>query len=71
MAGEQGSVNTESLDLDDKMAGIPTVEFVEDVDAFMNLPENGNNAQTTLKRIEEFYHRIKLLESNNANTKRR
>jgi len=69
MAEEQGSPKSETLE--EKLAGIPTVEFVEDVDAFMNLPENANNAQTTLKRIEEFYHKIKLLESNNANTKRK
>ena len=69
MAEVQSGTKAESLE--DKLAALPNVEFVEDVDAFMNLPENGNNAQTTLKRIEEFYHRIKLLEANNVNTKRR
>jgi hypothetical protein len=69
MAEEQGPGIGESLE--DKLSALPQVEFVEDVDAFMNLPENGNNAQTTLKKIEEFYHRIKLLEANNVNTKRR
>lgn len=59
------------LILKKKLDLIPKMEFVEDVDAFMKLSENGENAQNTLRRIDETYQRIKDLEANNANTKRR
>jgi len=47
------------------------VEFVEDVDAYMNRTENGGEAQITLKRMEESYSRMKIIEANNVGTKRR
>lgn len=50
---------------------IPNVEFVEDVDAFMNRTENGGEAQIVLKRMEESYSRMKMVEANNVGTKRR
>jgi len=50
---------------------IPPVEFVEDVDAYMNRAENGGEAQITLKRMEESYSRMKIIEANNVGTKRR
>jgi len=50
---------------------IATVEFVEDVDAFMGRPENGSEAQIVLKRMEETYSRMKIIEANNVGTKRR
>ncbi|CAL8139662.1 unnamed protein product [Orchesella dallaii] len=50
---------------------IPAVEFVEDVDAFMSRPENGSEAQIVLKRMEETYSRMKIIEANNVGTKRR
>ncbi len=50
---------------------IQSVEFVEDVDAFMDRPENGSEAQIVLKRMEESYSRMKIIEANNVGTKRR
>lgn len=67
LAGGEGAVGV-------KRAGqisIPVVEFVEDVDAFMNRPENGAEAQIVLKRMEESYSRMKIIEANNVATKRR
>lgn len=52
-------------------SGIPTIEFVEDVNAFMNRPENGGEAQIVLKRMEDSYSRMKIIEANNVGTKRR
>jgi len=53
-----------------QLPNIPNVEFVEDVDAFMSRTENGE-AQFVLKRMEENYSRIKIIEANNVGTKRR
>jgi len=66
---------TDDIDYDtslhQKLEMIPKMDFVENVDAFMKLPENGENAQTTLRRTEELYHKVKFLESNNVSTKRK
>jgi len=51
------------------ITSIPVVEFVDDVDAFMQLPENAANSQNVLKKMEEIYSKIKVLESNNVNNK--
>jgi prefoldin subunit 5 len=59
------------LTLEDKLKALPTVEFVEDVDSFMNLPANANNAALTLKREEDMRTRLKMLEANNVDTKKR
>lgn len=61
----------ESETLEQKLEKIPRIEFVEDVDSFMLLPENAQNAQETLKRIEDMHHRMKVLEASNVSTKRR
>ena len=53
------------------ITSIPLVEFVDDVDAFMALPENTGNSQLALKRMEETYSKIKMMESNNVMTKQR
>jgi len=53
------------------ITSIPVVEFVDDVDAFMQMPENTGNSQLALKRMEDTYSKIKILESNNVNTKQR
>jgi len=50
---------------------IPQVEFVDDVDCFMALKENDNNAQAVLKRLEEVYSRLKIIEQTNVRTKAR
>nr|QBH72846.1 prefoldin subunit [Isotomurus palustris] len=50
---------------------IPQVEFVDDVDNFMALKDNENNAQAVLKRLEEVYSRLKLIEQTNVRTKAR
>ena len=68
--GKEEEADYETI-LKKKLELIPKMEFVEDVDAFMKLSENGENAQTTLRRIEEVYNRIKSLEASNASTKRR
>lgn len=52
-------------------SAIPVVDFVDDVDAFMQLPENGSNCEHVLKRMEEVYSRAKVIEVNNVTTKRR
>ena len=53
------------------ITSIPVVEFVDDVDAYMALPENTGNSQLALKRMEETYSKIKMMESNNVMTKQR
>jgi len=75
MGKVEGTTTAESTDyettLKQKLDMIPRMEFVEDVDAFMELPVNAGNAQETLKRVDEFYQRVKLLESQNTSTKRK
>jgi hypothetical protein len=58
--GEGGIVSTGVL-------SVPQVDFVDDVDSFM--AENENNAQSTLKKLEETYSKLKMIESNNLRTK--
>jgi len=57
--------------LKQKLEMIPKMDFVENVDAFMKLSENGENVPATLRRTEELYHRVKFLESNNISTKQK
>jgi len=78
---EQESKDLGALKLEDGAATTPqtgkkgppisAVEFVEDVDAFMKRTENGGEAQIVLKRMEETYSRMKIIEANNVGTKRR
>lgn len=60
-----------SLDTSNSVMSLTSVEFVSDVDAFMAEPENDNNAQNVLRRLEETYSKLKMSEANNVNTKRR
>jgi len=76
MSGENShnsveSVSTVPMTLEDKLKALPHVEFVEDVDSFMKLPGNVNNAQITLKREEDMRTRLKYLEANHVDTKKR
>jgi len=83
MKMEQESKDLSGLKLDDAATAaqgkiekkslfpIAAVEFVEDVDAFMNRSENAAEAQIVLKRMEESYSRMKIIEANNVGTKRR
>jgi len=51
--GEAPTISANNEKKDDKaplVTSIPTIEFVEDVDAFMNLPENACNSQNVLKK---------------------
>jgi prefoldin subunit 5 len=64
MAGDSTDNKTDSL-----ITSVPVVEFVDDVDAFMQLPENAANSQAVLKKMEEIYSKIKVMESNNVNNK--
>jgi len=45
-------------------AGIPEAVFVDDVDAFMSLSENENNADKVLKKLDEQHSKYKLMEYN-------
>jgi len=53
------------------ITSMPVIEFVDDVDSFMDLSENGGNAQQVLKRMEDTYSKIKVLENNHVNNKQR
>jgi len=63
--------NEEANRISNLTSAIPVVDFVDDVDAFMSLPENGHNSQSVLKRMEDVYSRAKVIEVNNVTTKRR
>ncbi|XP_008554424.1 prefoldin subunit 3 [Microplitis mediator] len=58
---------------DDKksFAGIPEADFVEDVDAFMALPENNGQVDKVLKRLDENHSKYKFMEFNLASKRRR
>lgn len=43
--------------------GIPTAEFLQDVDAFMQKPEN-SSASEVIKRLDELYMKYKFMEQN-------
>ncbi|XP_055702425.1 prefoldin subunit 3 [Phlebotomus papatasi] len=51
-------------------AGIPEAVFVEDVDTFMAQPENDNNSDRVLRKLDEQHGKYKFMELNIA-TKRR
>jgi len=50
------------------LAGVPKVDFLENVDAFMNKAEN-ESAEAVLKRQEELHQKFKFMEYN-MNTKK-
>ncbi|XP_797937.1 prefoldin subunit 3 [Strongylocentrotus purpuratus] len=53
-----------------KAAGIPEAVFVEDVDSFMQKPQN-ESAEVVLKRLEEQHQKYKFMEMNLLQKKRR
>ncbi|KAH0540880.1 prefoldin subunit 3 [Cotesia glomerata] len=58
---------------DDKksFAGIPEAAFVEDVDAYMALPENNGQVDKALKRLDESHSKYKFMEFNLSSKRRR
>ncbi|KAG5680707.1 hypothetical protein PVAND_010198 [Polypedilum vanderplanki] len=52
-------------------AGIPKAVFVDDVDQFMSLPENNNQAEKVLKSLDEQHSKYKFMEMNMIARKRR
>lgn len=59
----------ESSESEKSPVGIPTAEFVEDVDEFMRRSENSDSAETVLHRLEEQHSKYKFMEYN-LNTKK-
>ncbi|XP_059147144.1 prefoldin subunit 3-like [Physella acuta] len=51
------------LTVSPNLAGVPHVDFVEDVDQFMKSPDN-DSAETVLKRQEELHNKFKFMEYN-------
>nr|QBH72839.1 prefoldin subunit [Embidopsocus sp. OG10733] len=51
--------------------GIPEAEFVDDVEAFMALPENSGNADKVLKKFDEQHSKYKFMQYNLASKRRR
>ncbi|KAH9525020.1 Prefoldin subunit 3 [Bulinus truncatus] len=51
------------LTVSPNLAGVPRVDFVEDVDDFMKKPEN-DTAESVLKRQEELHNKFKFMEYN-------
>lgn len=45
-------------------AGIPEAIFVEDIDAFMSLPENDSNTDKVLQKLDEQHGKYKFMEFN-------
>lgn len=45
-------------------AGIPEAVFVEDIDAFMSLPENDGNTDKVLQKLDEQHGKYKFMEFN-------
>uniref|UniRef100_A0A0K8TQ52 Prefoldin subunit 3 n=1 Tax=Tabanus bromius TaxID=304241 RepID=A0A0K8TQ52_TABBR len=45
-------------------AGIPEAVFVEDIDTFMQLPENGSNVEKVLHKLDEQHGKYKFMEYN-------
>ncbi|KAG8273337.1 Prefoldin subunit 3 [Homalodisca vitripennis] len=52
-------------------AGIPEANFVDDVDAFMALPENSGAVDTVLKKLDEQHSKYKFMELNLASKRKR
>lgn len=52
-------------------AGIPEAAFVDDVDAFMALEENGGDADKVLRRLDEQHSKYKFMEYSLASKRRR
>ncbi|XP_011315022.1 prefoldin subunit 3, partial [Fopius arisanus] len=52
-------------------SGIPEAQFVEDVDAFMAQPDNNNEVDKVLKKLDENHGKYKFMEYNLANKRRR
>uniref|UniRef100_T1IY44 Prefoldin subunit 3 n=1 Tax=Strigamia maritima TaxID=126957 RepID=T1IY44_STRMM len=52
-------------------AGIPEAVFVDDVDAFMKLAENNENADVVLQRLDEQHTKYKFMEHNLLQKRRR
>ncbi|XP_069695076.1 prefoldin subunit 3 [Periplaneta americana] len=52
-------------------AGIPEAAFVDDVDAFMALEENGGDVDKVLRRLDEQHSKYKFMEYNLASKRRR
>jgi len=51
--------------------GIPSAEFVEDVEEFMTRAENDSNATLVLKRLDESHTKYRFMEQNLLQKKRR
>nr|QBH72836.1 prefoldin subunit [Brunneria borealis] len=52
-------------------AGIPEAAFVDDVDSFMALEENGGDVDKVLRRLDEQHSKYKFMEYNLASKRRR
>ncbi|KAK0168657.1 hypothetical protein PV327_002434 [Microctonus hyperodae] len=69
---EGSSKITMELSEDKKsFAGIPEAAFVEDVDAFMALPDNDGQVDKVLKKLDENHSKYKFMEYNLASKRRR
>ncbi|KPI94152.1 putative prefoldin subunit 3 [Papilio xuthus] len=52
-------------------SGIPEAVFVDNVDEFMNLPENSGGVDKVLRRLDEQHAKYKFMESTLATKRRR
>ncbi|KPJ06779.1 putative prefoldin subunit 3 [Papilio machaon] len=52
-------------------SGIPEAVFVDNVDEFMNLPENSGGVDKVLRRLDEQHAKYKFMESTLASKRRR
>ncbi|XP_015123702.1 prefoldin subunit 3 [Diachasma alloeum] len=64
-------IETELSDQKKSYSGIPEAQFVEDVDAFMAQPDNNNEVEKVLKKLDENHSKYKFMEYNLANKRRR
>jgi len=52
-------------------SGIPEARFVEDVDAFMKEPDNAENVEAVLRRLDEQHQKYKFMDANLTMKKRK
>ncbi|GAB6032837.1 Prefoldin subunit 3 [Chamberlinius hualienensis] len=68
MSGEEAKETEKSVS---NHSGIPEALFVEDVDAFMKLPENNESVDQVLKRLDEQHSKYKFMELNLLHKRKR
>jgi len=52
-------------------SGIPEARFVEDVDGFMKEPDNAENVEAVLRRLDEQHQKYKFMDANLTMKKRK